>query len=269
MRTDPRPTPESIGAYYPDDYGPYLGTRVDEPEPVAPRPAWKRRLLGLIDLRTEFLPPLAPGRMLEIGCASGSFLNRMSSRGWEVEGIEPSATAAGRARSLGFSVQTASLESAVPPARPVDLAVGWMVLEHLHDPITALQKLRGWVKPGGWLVGSTPDAGTWQLRAFGGAWYSLSLPHHLFHYTPSTLAVVLDHAGWKLERLVHQRLVSDPVASLGYLLQDRGRAPRLASRLTGYPTRPGRQHLFAYPLALVLAALRRTGRMTFWARPAR
>ncbi|MEJ7712387.1 MAG: hypothetical protein WKF84_21660 [Pyrinomonadaceae bacterium] len=29
MRTNPRPTPEAIGFYYPENYGPYQSTRVD------------------------------------------------------------------------------------------------------------------------------------------------------------------------------------------------------------------------------------------------
>jgi hypothetical protein len=34
MRTNPRPTPEAIGTYYPDDYGPYLGTQIRQAKPM-------------------------------------------------------------------------------------------------------------------------------------------------------------------------------------------------------------------------------------------
>ena len=73
MRTDPRPTPGTIGRYYPDSYGPYQGTRVAAEPAAARRKSWKSRLTSLYDSRAQALPPeLAPGRMLEIGCASGS-----------------------------------------------------------------------------------------------------------------------------------------------------------------------------------------------------
>src|SRR5437762_13055581 len=41
----------------------------------------------------------APGRMLEIGCAYGYFLDEARQRGWQVRGVEPSAHAAREARS--------------------------------------------------------------------------------------------------------------------------------------------------------------------------
>ena len=33
MRTNPRPTPDTIGFYYPDDYGPYIGTQIRQQAP--------------------------------------------------------------------------------------------------------------------------------------------------------------------------------------------------------------------------------------------
>ena len=33
MRTNPRPTSDTIGFYYPDNYGPYLGTQVRQSKP--------------------------------------------------------------------------------------------------------------------------------------------------------------------------------------------------------------------------------------------
>src|SRR3546814_19345766 len=61
---------------------------------------------------------------------------------------------------------------------PVDLIVGWMVLEHLHQPLAVLRKLRRWIQPDGWLVLSVPDAGSLEFRVFGDRWYALQLPTH-------------------------------------------------------------------------------------------
>ena len=33
MRTNPRPSPDTIGFYYPENYGPYVGTRVQPENP--------------------------------------------------------------------------------------------------------------------------------------------------------------------------------------------------------------------------------------------
>lgn len=267
MRTNPRPTPETMGFYYPDDYGPYHGTRVGRAKLSDDvLPAWKRLALRIFRFNTQCLPILPPGRMLEIGCASGSFLHRMAREGWEAEGLEFSEKAAESARSLGHIVHTGSLEKALEPAKSYDMVVGWMVLEHLHDPVPALQKLHRWTRPGGWLVVSVPDAGALEFRIFKDAWYALHLPNHLYHYTPRTLKMVLEKGGWQMERIFHQRILNNLIASIGHVLQDKQCAPRLARRLIDFPRRPGLKQVLLYPLACLLAAFGQTGRMTVWAR---
>ncbi len=269
LRTDPRPTPQAMRAYYPDDYGPYLGTRVVE-APSIPRPLWRRVAAAVVrrltDSRAESLPALAPGRMLEIGCASGDFLDRMARRGWQVEGIELSETAAAEARRLGHTVHVGMLETAPEGLGPFDMVVGWMVIEHLHDPVQGLRRLRAWTRPGGWLVVSVPNAASYELRLFKDRWYALHLPNHLWHPTPASLRAVLQRGGWSLERIIYHRDLRNVLGSLGYALRDRGGAPRLADWLENYPERGGRLQWALHPLAFALALLGQTGRMTVWAR---
>jgi len=269
LRTDPRPTPDSIDLYYPPEYGPYLGTRV-----VARRRSVWRRLrstLGRVarrvaDRNADHLPPMRPGRMLEVGCASGSFLRQMAELEWEVEGIEFSESAGREARELGYPVQIGALEKAIPPDQPYDLVVGWMVLEHLHDPVAGLKKLREWTKPGGWLVASVPNAACYELRLFGERWYALHLPNHLWHPTPDSLREVLARGGWRLDRIFYHRDLKNVIGSLGYWLADRRILPRLARWMSEYPDREGSSYLLLHPLSLLLGLLRQTGRITVWAR---
>ena len=268
MRTDPRPTAETMGFYYPDDYGPYLTTRVAPAELNAPTPLlWERVGRRAIELNVVRVPRLPPGRMLEVGCASGSFLHRKASQGWQVKGIEFSQSAATEARSLGYPVYSGSLESANDDANSYHLVVGWMVLEHLHDPIKALRKLREWSRPDAWLALSVPNANSVEFSLFESAWYALHLPNHLYHFTPRTLADVLHRAGWRMERIFYHRDVGNIVASLGYLLEDQRLFPRLAQKLRGFPANRGRKHVPLLPLSYFLSAIRQTGNMTVWARP--
>ncbi|HEY6093514.1 MAG TPA: class I SAM-dependent methyltransferase [Gallionellaceae bacterium] len=273
MRTNPRPTPQSMANYYPDDYGPYLGTRVAAnvvQVPVVEKVAFYKKPIRYIfkhffQFNTEVMPPLPPGRMLEIGCASGSFLHHMSARGWQVQGIEFSAKAAEVASGLGYPVHAGSLETAPQPAEAFDLIVGWMVLEHLHDPIAGLKKLRNCAKSDAWLVLSVPNAGSVEFRLFGNRWYALQLPNHLYHFTPNTIRRVLDAGGWKVEKIHHQRVLSNLIASTGYVLIDKG-YPRLGRKLVDYPVRSGWGNFILYPLAWLLSQFGQTGRMTIWAR---
>jgi 2-polyprenyl-3-methyl-5-hydroxy-6-metoxy-1,4-benzoquinol methylase len=267
MRTNPRPTPETIGFYYPDDYGPYLGTQVRQQQ--APKSGIKR-LLGpivrkIFNFNTDVIPAMHQGRMLEVGCASGAYLHRMANKGWTVEGVEFSPKAAHAARSLGYPVHVGSLETAPEPGAPFDLIVGWMVLEHLHDPVGCLQKLKKWAKPGAWLVLAIPNAAALEFRLFKEKWYALQLPTHLYHFTPKTLAQVLQAGGWTLQKVHHQRVLSNLIASAGYVFQDKGYA-ELGQKLVDFPEGGGRWPYALYPLAWLLGMFGQTGRMTVWAR---
>ncbi len=267
MRTDPHPTPETIGFYYPENYGPYHGTKITADRLHRnPRPLLYRVARKVFVFNTDRLPKINPGRMLEIGCASGAFMHRMAAKGWEVEGIEFSPQAAKNALALGYHVHTGSLEAAPEPQQPYDLVVGWMVLEHLYDPVLALQKLARWIRPGGWLVISTPNAAALEFCLFKDLWYALQLPTHLYHYTPKTLRKVLERGGWRMERVFHQRVLSNLVASIGYVLQDRGYSNKLTKHFIEFPEKVGYKNYFLYPLAYILSLLGQTGRMTVWAR---
>jgi predicted SAM-dependent methyltransferase len=144
--------------------------------------------------------------------------------------------------------------------------VGWMVLEHLHDPVKALRKLHNWTSPGGWLVISLPNAGSFELSVFQSAWFHLHLPHHLYHYSPRTLGRVMEAGGWTIKKVFHQRLMSGLLASSGYALRDRGLFPRLADKLISFPEWEGNLYLILYPLAYLLSILGQSGSMTVWAK---
>jgi len=268
MRTSPRPTPETIGAYYPDNYGPYLGTQVVRIEQNRRRFSSLRAIAKrLFILKSNCLPSLEPGRMLEIGCASGGFMHEMAKKGWEVEGVEFSPKAAEAARALGYAVHTGGVESAPSPKEPYDLIVGWMVLEHLHEPVFALRKLHDWAKPGATLAISVPNAGTWQFRLFLNKWYPLQLPTHLTHFTPETARMVLAKGGWVVSQVHFQRVLADPIASLGHVLQGKG-FKMLGKYLVGFTEGSEIWTALLYPIAWIASALGQTGRMTIWAKRA-
>jgi 2-polyprenyl-3-methyl-5-hydroxy-6-metoxy-1,4-benzoquinol methylase len=268
LRTSPRPSSGTMGFYYPDDYGPYVSTRIQS-EGKSGAQALKRAILAfgrwVFDVKAHDIPPIKPGRMLEIGCASGSYMEKMVAEGWQVEGIEFSPDAAEAARAQGLDVTIGALETVEKPEAVYDLVVGWMVLEHLHDPLGSLKKIARWTKPTGMLAISVPDAGATEFRLFKDRWYALHLPNHLFHFDRETLGTLLQASGWRVTRVQRHRNIANLIASLGYLAQERG-YHRLAERLIAFPERAGRLGaLLTYPFSFVLAALGQTGRMTVWA----
>lgn len=268
LRTEPRPSAETIGFYYPEDYGPYLGTIVHE---AGSPNSYKAKLLSslkrVFDTKALAIPRMQPGKMLEIGCASGRYLHIMAGRGWSVQGIEFSPEAAEKARSLGYDVVTGAVEEIKLEETSFDLVVGWMVLEHLHHPLRVLKKLRSWIEPNGKLVLSIPNAGSVERRIFGPRWYALQLPTHLYHYDVPRLRKLLELAGWRLVRVEHHRNLANFIASFGYVLRDLGFV-WAGNKLIDFPESGGRiGALLMFPLAWIAALFGQTGRMTVWAEP--
>jgi len=269
MRTNPRPTPESIGFYYPETYGPWVRpSKNNSPAKEKTLPAWKKIIKNLIfgnPLATT--PPISLGRLLEIGCGSGSFMHSMALKGWQVQGIEYSAKAGKAVKELGYPIHVGPLESAPAPKEPVDLIVGWQVLEHLHNPLLSLKKMAHWVKPDGYLVLSMPNAASFEFKLFKSRWYALHLPNHLYHFTPKTADKMLTATGWKIEKVTHERNIGNLMASLGYFFQDYlGKTNGLGNYMTKFPSRDTRLRVFLIPVARFLARLGQTGRMIIWAK---
>lgn len=215
--------------------------------------------------RDLFLPDLLPGRMLEFGCSYGSFLHLMATKGWEVKGVEPSEAVAEVARREGLDVQAKSLEQAECEDASLDLIVGWMALEHLHEPVAALRKLWSWAKPTGMLVVSVPDASSLDFTVFREHGFAVQAPTHLFHFTPRTIKQVMEASGWQVERITHQRSEINLMKSVGYSLQET-RVPSLVVKWFGsYETSGLVTRLAMLPLAQLLGWTGHSGRMVVWA----
>jgi len=261
MRTNPRPTLKAIQRYYPEEYGPYRSTQANF---LQRGQSPLNGLANFLDAGSRRVPPLPPGRLLEIGCGAGAFLDRMARSGWQVEGLEMNAKAAALARSLGYSVRATNLESAPDPREPYDLIVGWHLFEHLHNPVAALERLHGWSQSGGWLALSMPDAGSWEFKLFRERWYALQVPTHVYHYTPGSLKKVLARARWSAERLFWHDNPNNLLHSLRHCCIDR-RWHRAAAYLSDIVQ--GRRHrALRFCMAKLLGTLHASGRMTVWAR---
>lgn len=262
IRTNPRPTAETVGVYYPSDYAPYHSESINHKHNSE---GWKQRLKAVLSLDSKLTPPIQVGRLLEIGCANGAYLEQMRQEGWTVEGIEFSDSAAEQARRKGISVQTTTVENAQAPDKLFDIVAAWMVLEHLHEPVSALRKMRSWVKPEGYLIASIPDAGCWERKFFGDRWYALQLPTHMYHYTPKSIATVLLTAGWDLTRVRWQRNCNNLLWSLEYLAKDK-QYNLMLSAIRWLRTSSSASKLRII-LGWILGITKQSGRIEIWAQP--
>ena len=263
MRTNPRPSITSISRFYPPEYAPFAPLQIHKgADSLSMIERLGRRV---IDARSTSIPLKAPGSLLEIGCATGSYLTKMKRLGWDVCGIEASPFAAAAAAANGLPVYAGRLDTVPAPAVPVDIVVAWMVLEHLHEPLAALESVRQWTRPNGWLALSVPDAGSIESRLFKENWFALDLPRHLFHFTVPTLRRTLDMTGWRVDRVLYQRNVANAVGSVGYLLQQYSVFRPLGRAMAAFPFASKYWNAVVYPVSYLCAALRQTGRITVWA----
>src|SRR4051794_20431037 len=111
------------------------------------------------DAFLERNPPRAGGRLLDVGCGLGFFLERAAGRGWDVFGVDtsPSWVALANARLGGERVRLSSVaETELPPLSFAQITA-WDVLEHIYEPVPFLARLRELLEPGGRLFIRTPN----------------------------------------------------------------------------------------------------------------
>lgn len=273
MQTNPRPTPESMAFYYPDNYGPYQMAGLPS---ISRNPAWWKKILrkalfrgAQFDTYFHALPVkhLKIGRALEVGCAAGGYMDELRDLGWKVEGIEFSPLAAQKARDRGHKVFAGSLETAPEPDKKFDLIVGWMVVEHLHQPKQSLVRLREWVADDGWLVFSVPNCDYFGWKLFKSCEYGAHIPAHLSHFTPNTISLMLDQSGWEVREILHQRVLGSIAGSIGFLLREKfGLTGSFPDKLINYDIHYSRINGWLSPISALLGFFGQTGRMTVWAK---
>jgi len=146
------------------------------------------------------------GRILDVGCAGGLFLEHALRAGWSVTGIEPNELLAAEARErLGAQgrIHRGTLEDAV--LRPdFDAVTLWDVLEHVPHPQAFLSACRDLLRPGGHLFLNVPDLDSPQARLLGRHW-PLLLPEHLNYFNRESLRLCGEHAGLTLARFGRRR----------------------------------------------------------------
>lgn len=139
------------------------------------------------------------GKLLDVGCGGGRFLNRMKKRGWRVEGIDFDAQAIEKATArYGIKAHIGDLTQCALPSDSFDAITMSQTIEHLYDPYATLTESLRILKPGGLLVMTTPNAKSLGAGEFGAFWRGWEAPRHLHLFSVESLRLLAQRAGFEV-----------------------------------------------------------------------
>lgn len=148
------------------------------------------------------------GRILDVGCYTGYFLEVCRNRGWDAAGVEPSHWAVEQGRGRGLNIFRGALGEADFEDGSFDAVTLWDVLEHFSRPGEAVRTVNRLLKPGGYVFATTFDISGTVARILGPR-YPMYARAHLGYFSIATLYDLLKSGGFiSLGRCPHQRYVS-------------------------------------------------------------
>jgi SAM-dependent methyltransferase len=142
--------------------------------------------------------------LLDLGAHVGRLMQVARDAGWAAEGVELNPqTAAFAARETGLMVHRQDAGALSADGKRWAAATLIDVLEHIPDPVRALESARGVLEPGGWLAVKVPH-GRNQLRkehvrARLDRGYRATVADnlvHVNHFGPRSLRLALERAGY-------------------------------------------------------------------------
>lgn len=185
----PRPEAQELRERYEREHGDGKWAVYFEQEPAA---VWAERVSLLDRLTPE------RGRVLDIGCGDGRFLEAAVDAGWSTMGTEvalpPLRTAH---RGVPAALLALGEMSALRAAPDYDAVTFWDVLEHVPDPLTLLIEARRRLRPHGIVAATMPNVQGTTAWLHGAHWkyYDVAEFGHLFHLSPRGLATLFRRAG--------------------------------------------------------------------------
>lgn len=187
------PLPEDVSSVYSADY--FFGAEKGfgyvnyDQDKQAQMPALRTYLKYIEERRPD------RGRLLDVGAATGVFVELAQGGGWQAEGIEISSAAVASARAKGLPVSEAVIEDVQGEAL-YDAVTFLDVLEHVPRPKEALRAAHRLLRPGGILLINVPNAGSLFARVMGKRWHAVIPPEHLSYFTQAALERLLTDTGF-------------------------------------------------------------------------
>lgn len=194
----PRVKEDYIARYYPDEF--YLDQDL-------PGEVWKKEFTKNRKKYELYLRALKPGKLLDVGCRSGSFVKFMELFGWQAEGFEYSDAIKNR---FGCRIYYKDLFQFSDDE--YDVITLWAVLEHLYHPNDYLEYFYKILKPDGCLIIHVPKYNSFTGRVL----LHEDVPRHVSAFTSNWIIDYVEKFGFELSELNTRCTVSNG-SSRGFL----------------------------------------------------
>ena len=212
----PLPSLENIAAFYPDDYSVYEEqSRLKRVSAI--RKSILKKYYGYSHLPTspfnDLVSPLLKyfspsyevpyvknGKLLDVGCGNGRYLDGMKKLGWQTYGVEFNASAVEVCKMSGLTVHHGDLFSAHLDSNSFDVINVSHVIEHVPNPLAFFTELARVLKPNGSLVIKTPNSMALGRKLFNTNWYANDVPRHLYLFSYQNLFVLANNCGLKIQQ---------------------------------------------------------------------
>jgi SAM-dependent methyltransferase len=136
--------------------------------------------------------------VLDVGSGLCVFLARMKEHGFRGTALDPDPRAVDHARHVvGVDAVCADFMQAADLGT-FDLVTFNKVLEHVADPVALLSRAREFVAGGGYVYVEVPDG---EAAAMEGPGREEFFVEHLHIFSPSSLALLIDRAGFSVVRM--------------------------------------------------------------------
>lgn len=141
------------------------------------------------------------GRWLDVGYGEGGLLDIAEQHGWRCYGTEISPASLSFGEKRGWTVTADGENDQRFPAQGFDVVTMIELIEHVPAPDRFLHTAARWLRPGGLLYITTPNAKSLNLSLLGLHWSVVAPPEHLTLWTVRGLRRALGAAGFCVRRV--------------------------------------------------------------------
>jgi len=158
------------------------------------------------------------GKLLEIGCATGEFIELAKNYGFDVLGIDTSVIFIDYLQKKGISAKCGLLEEVIEPDRKFDVITMFHLIEHVEDPENFLLSVSNYLKDKGVLYIICPNVESITNKLFGYQHPDFQEKDHLFFYSKHTLSNFLQRSNFSKLSIFSKEYTHNIFTSIyGYL----------------------------------------------------